>query len=176
LLCTTNANVDFSNLHGPAALPKSDILGISFDLSDVASTVGDNFLYGCTSFSYPLTLPKGITTIGDNFMNGCLSFDGELYLYPELYSGNTSDIVSVGTSFMYDCEILNYFNIGVLEANVFADSSKTFATDNGSSSLYHDGLLLDCHDKADGNGAAFREKFTNSTTEDYRKLLTYNSI
>ena len=97
---------------------------ISFDFAKWSGTgTGNNFLYGCSSFNQPLTIPDSVTAIGDYFLNYCYSFNQPLtipsgvtrsghYFLNNCYSFNQpltipSGVTSIGTQFLYGCSSFN---------------------------------------------------------------------
>jgi hypothetical protein len=73
----------------------------SIDLDPAASitTIGNHFLYGCTSFDQQFDLPSGLTSIGDMFLGQATIFNRPLTI--------PSSVTSIGSGFLKDCEVFN---------------------------------------------------------------------
>lgn len=62
--------------------------------------IGTDFLYGCTKFDSPLTIPNGVTATPNNFLYNCSNFNSSLTL-------PTSGLSSMGTNFLRGCTKFN---------------------------------------------------------------------
>lgn len=75
----------------------------SYNLSSVSITgvteIGPYFLYNCSEFDSPITIPSTVTKIGQYFMSGCESFD-QAITFP-------ATVTEIGRECLYNCVSLD---------------------------------------------------------------------
>ena len=130
------------------------------------TSIGSDFLLGCTSFNQPLTIPNNITSIGDNFLYGCTSFNQPITI-PE-------SITSIGKSFMYSNE--SYVSVITIDCNIscFVISEETLSTENIDADSYKIGISIIIDDSFKNE---FNEKFPSYFSAIYlRNLILVQSF
>jgi hypothetical protein len=101
---TALTELDLSGFTGLTSMGERFLYGCSsfnqeLTLPPNLNSIGNIFMDSCTSFNQPLTLPDGITSIGHNFLWGCTSFNQPLTL-PE-------SLTYIRYSFLKNCRAFN---------------------------------------------------------------------
>lgn len=118
------------------------------------SNRGTNIIFG-------IDIGKQITTIGNHFLRNCIGFNRTLVL--------PSRITSIGTDFLYGCNaMVSTVNVGNLSDTIIPSSwsNYSFSTSNNTAACYTTGITI-----AGANRAAWLSRFSNRTSDPYRKLL-----
>ena len=120
------------------------------------TSIGNSFLYNCTSFSRKLTLPSGLTSIGNSFLRGCTSYNRLLAL--------PSGLTSIGGYFLSNCTSM-ISEITAYCAASPTDTGSLSATDENAP-MYKYGITV--------NGtyaSTWKSRLPNRTSSPYRKLI-----
>ena len=122
------------------------------------TSIGNGFLYGCTSFDSPITIPSSVTTIGAFFMYGCSSFDSPITI--------PSSVTTVGALFMHGCNAMVSTVYCNAPASGAATSNDTFSVNSSDEAAYTTGITLGGTYASD-----WKAKFPDRNSYPYRKLI-----
>lgn len=150
-----------TNINGVTLSNNAENIIVGIEIGSKITSIGDHFLFECTSFNQPLTLPSNLASIGIYFLHKCTSFNQPLIL--------PSNLTSIGGFFLHECQSLNGSNsaidVGQLSSDIIHKDWETFATDESSALAYTNGIYI----KGD-NADAWIAKFPDSSSQPYRKL------
>jgi hypothetical protein len=79
------------------SIKKTEVIEFQFGTYS-GTSIGNNFLFGCTSLTAPLTIPDSVTSIGNNFLDGCTSLTAP----PTI----PDSVTSIGAYFLARCSTL----------------------------------------------------------------------
>lgn len=147
------------NTTTPRFLSCANLEEVYFDYATSLTSIGDDFLKGCSQFNQEITIPSGVTSIGEYFLSGCSSFNQPLAL--------PSSITSIGVGFLSVANsMVSTVNVGSLAASVIASSNDSFSASNGLAPACTTGITI-----AGTTASDWKAKFPDRSTYPYRKLI-----
>lgn len=162
-----NANLDMSKT-AVTIIPNifmnrcSNLVSYTPKLPQGLTTIGDNFMYYCSSLDTAPALPSSLTSIGSYFMNWCGALCSTLTLPNKLQS--------IGAYFVYRCGAFTGPLSIPSSLTTMTTSEFTLAHPMGNAPQYKYGVKLT------GPGAtAFKTNYPDSTGTFKRKLIISNT-
>ncbi|MDR2836448.1 MAG: leucine-rich repeat protein [Bacteroidales bacterium] len=95
-LCTSSGT---SLIINGTSFTRSELKGFAFGSEFDLSSIRDYFLYACTDFNQPLTIPACVQSIGNDFLASCTSFNQLLTI--------SNSVHHIGDDFLVNCETFN---------------------------------------------------------------------
>lgn len=143
---------------GSTSLNNCVSLNSPITIPSTVTSIGYAFLSGCTSFNQPLTIPTGVTSLGYAFLYNCSSFNQPL-TFPSGISFNNN-----AQNLMYNCKSM----VSTITMNVAPPSTAqntVLATNDSTAACYVQGIPI-----GGTYGTNWRSKYSNSSSNPYRKL------
>lgn len=161
LLNNTAPATDTITFNAGQTVLKNTIRSISIMSLTMPAIIGNNFCQNMTSLTRIDAIWTPVIQIGDSFLSGCIAYS-QPFTIP-------NGLLSIGTSFMYNCNLMMSLNIGNNAANIFAFSNTTLATTTNTAPMYMRGVLIIAETPA--IRAAFLVRFPNQTSTPFRRLI-----